>query len=252
MSTIDHVRRNREVWDGWAKDYVDQGRRAWSRDEPTWGIWHVPESTIGVVPDVAGKDVVELGCGTAYWSAWFARRGGRPIGIDNSAAQLATARDLQREHGLVFPLVHASAEAVPLAGARFDLAFTEYGACTWCDPYRWIPEAARLLRPGGELIFLKNSTLLSLCLPDEGAADERLVRDSFGLHRLEWTDDRSIGFNLSWGDWVRLFRRNHLMVEDLIELRPPESGSSGRYDFVTLAWARRWPSEEIWRVRKER
>jgi SAM-dependent methyltransferase len=251
MSVVDHVRRNREIWDGWAADYEEQGRRAWASDERHWGIWHIPERTIGVVPDVAGRDVVELGCGTAYWSAWFARRGARPVGIDNSAAQLRTAGALQRTHGLAFPLVHASAEAVPLAAERFDLAFTEYGASTWCDPHRWIPEAARLLRPGGELIFMKNSTLLTLCLPDEGPAGDRLARDLFGLHRLEWTDDHSIGFNLSWGDWIRLFRRNHLAVEDLIELRPPVDATSGRYDFVTLAWARRWPSEEIWRVRKE-
>src|SRR5262249_49753410 len=85
MKGIDPGRRNRAVWDGWAPDYVEAGRREWASAEPVWGIWGIAERTVGAVPDVAGRDVVELGCGTAYWSAWFARRGARPVGIDNSS-----------------------------------------------------------------------------------------------------------------------------------------------------------------------
>jgi SAM-dependent methyltransferase len=246
----DHVARNRRVWDRLSGEYAEPGRRAWAAGEPTWGIWSLPERDVRALPEVAGRDVVELGCGTAYWSAWLARRGARVVGLDNSARQLATALALQREHRLVFPLVHADAEHVPLAGSRFDLALSEYGAAIWCDPYRWIPEAARLLRPGGELVFLKHGTLLALCAPDgEGAADARLLRDYFGLHRLEWSDDESIEFTLPIGEWLRLFRRNGLEALDLIELRAPADGVT-RYPYVTAAWASRWPSEEIWRVRK--
>ena len=80
-----------------AAEYAGPGERAWARQEPTWGIWRVPESELHVLPeDLAGKDVIELGCGTAYISAWLVRRGARVVGIDNSAAQLATARRLQR------------------------------------------------------------------------------------------------------------------------------------------------------------
>ena len=75
----------------------------------------MPETQVRALPDVDGLDVVELGCGTAYVSAWLARRGARPIGVDLSENQLATARALQKEHGLEFPLLHASAEQVPLA-----------------------------------------------------------------------------------------------------------------------------------------
>src|SRR5207237_9484203 len=127
-------------------------------------------------PGVAGLDVVELGCGTAYISAWLARRGARPVGVDPTPAQLATARRCQQELGLSFPLVDAAAERVPLPDAAFDLAISEYGASIWADPYKWIPEAARLLRPGGRLVFLSNSTLAVLCGPDTGPIQERLVR----------------------------------------------------------------------------
>jgi SAM-dependent methyltransferase len=172
------------------------------------------------------------------------------VGLDNSARQLATARMLQREHGLAFPLLHADAEHTPLRGARFDLAISEYGAAIWCDPYRWIPEAARLLRPGGELIFLRHSVLFSLCAPDsEDPAGDRLLRGSFGLHRLEWSDTQSVEFTLPVGALIRLFRTSGFEVLDCVELRAP-AGAKTRFPYVTPEWARRWPSEEIWRVRK--
>ena len=246
----DHVARNRAVWDRLSVEYAEPGRRAWAGDEPAWGIWSLPEREVRALPPVAGRDVVELGCGTAYWSAWLARRGARPVGVDNSARQLATARALQREHHLVFPLIQADAEHVPLADARFDLALSEYGASIWCDPYRWVPEAARLLRSDGELVFLKHGTLFTLCAPQgAGVADTSLQRDYFGLHRLEWSDVDSIEFSLPVGEWIRLFRASGLAVLDLIELRAPAGGST-RYPYVTAAWAHRWPSEEIWRLRK--
>ena len=171
-----HAGRNREAWDRLSAEYLEPGRRAWARDEPVWGIWRIRERDLGTLPDVAGRDVVELGGGTAYWSAWLARRGARVVGLDNSARQLTHARALQREHGLVFPLVHADAERAPLRAERFDLVLSEYGASIWCDPYRWIPEAARLLRPGGELVFLKCGLLRLLCTPDDAErAEDRLV-----------------------------------------------------------------------------
>ncbi len=199
-----------------------------------------------MLPDVDGKDVIELGCGTAYWSAWLARRGARVVGLDNSERQLETARRLQREHGLEFPLIHASAEAVPLPDAGFDLAVSEYGACLWCDPDLWIPEAARLLRPGGQLVFLTNAVLVVLCSPDEGAADDRLLRDQFGLRRVEWPGEDAVEFHLPHGEMIRTLSRHGFQVLNLVELQAPEGGDPGRHDWLTLEWSRRWPSEEIW------
>jgi SAM-dependent methyltransferase len=216
----------------------------------TWGIWQIPENDVGVIPDVAGRDVVELGCGTGYWSAWLARRGARAVGLDNSSRQLATAHMLQREHGLAFPLVHGDAEQAPFRDASFDLAISEYGAAIWCDPYRWIAEAARILRPGGELIFLRDAPLRTLCAPDSDApAGDRLLRPYFGLHRLEWSADGSVNFNLPLGALIRLFHRVGFEIVDCVELQAAEDATT-RFPYVTAAWASRWPTEEIWRVRK--
>ncbi|MFI5210981.1 MAG: class I SAM-dependent methyltransferase, partial [Gemmatimonadales bacterium] len=97
----DHVARNRTAWDALAPTYVASAERNWAAGEITWGIWGVPEAQLQLLPkDLHGLDCVELGCGTAYISAWLARRGARPVGIDNSPAQLATARRMQAEHDL--------------------------------------------------------------------------------------------------------------------------------------------------------
>jgi SAM-dependent methyltransferase len=248
----EHVRRNRALWDRWAAEFVAPGEESWAAAEPRWGIWGVPESQLGVLPDrLAGKDAIELGCGTAYVSAWLARRGARVVGIDNSEAQLETARRLQRQHDLAFPLVHGSAETIPYPDQSFDFAISEYGACLWADPARWVPEAARLLRPGGQLVFLTNSFLLSLCVPAEDGvpATDRLLRAAFGMYRVEWPNDPGVEFHLSHGDWVRLLRGAGFDIEDLIEMRPTD-GATTRYLFVTLEWARRWPCEEIWKARR--
>jgi SAM-dependent methyltransferase len=188
----EHIARNQVYWDGLAGEYVDDGRRNWESEEPTWGLFSVPESEVGMLPaEIEGRDSIELGCGTGYVSAWLARRGARPVGIDNSEAQLATARTFQREFDLEFPLLHGNAEEVPYPDASFDIAISEYGASIWCDPYKWIPEAARLLRPGGELVFLTGSILLTLCGRDDGnePAGDELLRPLFGMHQVEWPDE---------------------------------------------------------------
>ncbi|HWC69809.1 MAG TPA: class I SAM-dependent methyltransferase [Actinomycetota bacterium] len=248
----DHVRANRESWDADAGEWVDRGRRDWERQEIGWGIWHVPESELGLLPALEGLDVVELGCGTAYVSAWLARRGARPVGLDNSGAQLATAKRFQQEFDLRFPLVHADAERAPLRDGSFDLAISEYGAAIWCDPYRWIPEAARLLRPEGTLVFLGHSYLSMLAFPDEELpVGETLVRPHFGMHRFEWPDaEGAVEFAIPHGEMIRLLRSSGFEVEDLVEYPAPEDARTPSDPLATVEWARRWPIEEAWKARK--
>lgn len=196
-----------------------------------------------------GRDTLEAGCGTGYVSAWLARRGARATGLDNSGEQLRSARTFREEFGLPVALVHGTAERLPFPDASFDVVVSEYGASIWSDPYRWIPEAARVLRPGGDLVFLVNSTILILTAPDEGPSTDRLVRDYFGLHRVEWPDGESVEFHLGYGDWIRLLRRSGFEVEDLIEIRPPEDATTW-HDFVSVEWGRRWPAEQVWKARR--
>lgn len=251
----EHVVANRQYWDSMADDWVAPGERAWGQAEPTWGVWPVPESDLSMLPpDMSGMDAIELGCGTAYVAAWMARRGARVTGIDNSERQLATARRLAHEHGIALTLIHGSAEEVPLPAGSVDFAISEYGAAIWCDPYIWIPEAHRLLRPGGRLVFLGNSPISSVCSPLDGApVDDRLHRDYFGLHRLDWRqvtiDPGGVEFSLTFSEWLRLFRRTGFDVLDYLEVQAPEHAPENRFN-ASVAWARRFPLEHVWKLRK--
>jgi SAM-dependent methyltransferase len=247
----EHAQKNRAAWDEWASEYEETGHRNWSSDEPDWGIWGVPEAELRMLPeDMTGMDAIELGCGTGYVSSWMARRGANVTGIDNSEAQLATARRFQQEFDIEFPLLHGNAEEVPFPDASFDFAISEYGASIWCDPYKWIPEAWRLLRPGGRLVFLVNATLLVLCMPEEDdvPAADKLLRPQFGLHELAWPDN-SVNFYLPHGKTIELLRTTGFEVEELIEVQPPE-GSETRYKLAPIEWARQWPTEDVWKARK--
>ena len=240
------------VWTQENEQFTDRdAMRSWLQEEITWGVFSVPEGEVQVLGDVAGLDVIELGCGTAYFSAWLAKRGARPVGVDITPAQLETARRCIAKTGIEFPLVEASAEDVPLPNRSFDLALSEHGASLWCDPYRWIPEASRLLRPGGRLVFMHLTPLATICFPDVGDATTELQRPYFGLHRIEWTPEDGVEFQLTYGAWIDVLRGAGFEIERLIELQTPEGASRHpHYSDHDPEWSRKWPAEEIWAARK--
>src|SRR4051812_12724928 len=180
---------NRALWAVMNERFTDAAaEELWLRPGAVWGLFAVPELDLGVLGDVHGLDVLELACGTAYFSAWLARAGARTVGVDFSGEQLATARRVQGRLGPAFPLIQGGGERVPLADGGFDLVVSEHGAAAWCDPERWLPEAARLLRPRGRLVFLTNSNLSALCVPDEaGVAGDRLLRSQPSVYRVQWS-----------------------------------------------------------------
>ncbi len=251
----EHVAENRRHWDAGAEHWVAAGERAWAAEEPFWGIWGVSESELEMLPeDMSGLKAIELGCGTGYGSGWMARRGAEVTGVDNSERQLATARRLAAEHGVDLRLWHGNAEATPFEDASFDFALSEYGASIWCDPYAWLPEAHRLLRPGGRLVFLGHHPLASVCAPDDGGPLVReLARPYFDLHRLDWSrvevDPGGIEFSLPLERWFALFRELGFAVEDLREPRAPRAGDDLAFS-VSHGWGRDFPAEIVFKLRK--
>jgi len=244
-----HAERNRESWDADSDAYQARHGEQLRVDRPGWGVWQLPEAEVGALGEVSGLDVLEFGCGAAQWSIALAHAGARPVGLDLSARQLDHARRLMAVHGVDFPLVEASAEHVPLPDASFDLVFCDHGAMTFADPRRTVPEASRLLRPGGRLVFCMGTPILDICWPADAEHPGTVLHlDYFGLHRLEQPD--TTDFQLTYGEWIRCFRDHGLVVEDLIELRPPADATSTYRGPQDLAWARRWPMEHIWSVRR--
>jgi SAM-dependent methyltransferase len=239
---------NRELWTQVSAEYTDEHAfRARAADEISWGIFNIPEDQLGVLGEVDGLDVVELGCGTAYFSAWLARRGARPTGVDLTPAQLAIARRCQEHFGLTFPLLKADAGHVPLPGRRFDLAISECGASLWCDPACWVPEVARLLRPGGRLVFHTISVLAAMCQPGPaGYAGHELLRPQREVSRLQ-SPGHGVQFHPSHSDWIQILRAAGFTIDALHELyAPPGAPDHPYYKLATAQWAQQWPVEEIW------
>lgn len=249
----DHTERNRELWTQTNSAYTDSdAERSWACEEIGWGVFETLERDLNVLGEVRDLDVIELGCGTAYFSGWLARRGAKPVGVDVTPAQLESARRCQQRFGLNFPLIEASAEAVPLPAASFDLALSEYGASLWCEPTAWVAEAARLLRPGGRLIFLTTSVIVSMCVVDaeESCAGTQLLRGQKDIRRLKWSDG-GIEFHPSHGEWLSILKHAGFEVERLEELYAPEGAKDHEfYKLAKVDWAQRWPMEELWVARK--
>ena len=227
----EHLQGNIDAWQKKAADYVDSAEEAWASDHPSWGIWGIPESSARLLPeDMSGLNAIELGCGTAYVSAWLCRRGAKVVAIDPTPGQLETARRLQKEHQLDFVIEQGFAESVPYPDESFDFAISEYGAALWADPYRWIPEAARLLKYGGELVFLTNSPLWVMCARDyesDGPVRPELLRPYFGMHKTNWPDSPDeTEFHLTHGDWIALLRANGFTIERLVELKAPPGSTT--------------------------
>lgn len=214
-----------------------------------WGLWRVPESRLRALGNPRGRDILEVGCGAARWSIALAEHGARAVGLDLSPAQLAHATALLRTSRARVALVRGDAERLPFASSSFDLVFCDWGAITFCDPYRTIPEATRVLRPGGRLVFATASPFRAV---SQHRRSDRiyhsLLYDYFGLHRIEYPNE--VNFLLPYGEWIHLFAENGLVVESLTETQPRAGDTSAYLNRSEMAWARRWPLEAIWQTRK--
>jgi SAM-dependent methyltransferase len=153
------------------------------------------------------------------------------------------------EAGFDFPLVGASAEHIPLPDLSFDIGISNWGAMTFCDPVKTLPEAARVLRPQGLFAFATHSPISMLCFDrDRDTVGQDLVNEYFGMNMFE--SDDGVDFQIAYGEWIRLFRQNGFLIEDLLETRPPPGAASAYRTAQETEWSRHWPMECIWRVRK--
>jgi ubiquinone/menaquinone biosynthesis C-methylase UbiE len=251
--STEHVRKNRIAWEGDSADYQERNASQLDRwDRLAWGVWDIPEDDLQALGDVAGMDVLEFGCGACQFGIKVAMRDARVTGLDFSAEQLRHGRGRMNETGVRFPVVQADGEQIPFRDGSFDLVFCDHGVMGFADPLLTVPEVARVLRPGGSFVFNGTTPWIWVAWGEDDQPPTREMRlDYFGLRRADSDDpENTTSFQLTYGDWIRLFRENHLMVEDLIELRPPEDADTTYGDYAPLGWARAFPGEHIWKVRK--
>ena len=251
----EHVRKNRIYWETQSVSYQERNAEQLDRwDRLGWGVWDLAEDDLHALGDVAGVDALEYGCGACQFGIKVAMRGARVTGLDLSSEQLRQGRTKMAETGVRFPVVNADGERIPFRDGSFDLVFCDHGVMGFADPFRTVPEVARVLRPGGVFVFNGTTPWIWVAwgVEDDRPASREMRSDYFGLRRADNDDPewRVTEFQLTYGDWIRLFRANHLVVEDLIELRPsPDTGTT--YDeYAPLEWARAFPGEHIWKVRK--
>jgi SAM-dependent methyltransferase len=248
--SADHVARNRGLWERDADTYQDDHAESLPVDRMVWGVWQVPEAELGLLGEVAGTRVLELGCGAAQWCARLASAGASPVGLDVSVNQLRHGVRLRDGIGASYPLVAGDAEHLPFADASFDLVLSDWGAPGFTDPYVSIPEAARVLVSGGSLVFCTAHPLEFLSYDaDQDTRSTSFQRAYFGLHQVT-NAEGIVEFNLTFGAWFELFRSAGLVVERLVEPQPPAGARTTFAAYGDLEWGRRFPYEVIWRVRK--
>jgi SAM-dependent methyltransferase len=242
----DHVRHNRGFWDADADAYQDAHGDGLARAPLAWGAYRARESELGVLGDVSGRDVLELGCGAAQWSAALGPLGAHVVGLDLSNAQLAHARHASS----TLPLVLANGECLPFADASFDVVFCDHGALSFCDPAVIVPECARVLRAGGLLAFCATHPLLYLTWNEKEQRQTRRLSMPFAdLGRMEFSEG-TIDWSLPASAWIRLLRGYGFDIDDLVELCAPDDGTTTYEEFAPHKWARRWPAEWIWKARR--
>ncbi|MEM7244008.1 MAG: methyltransferase domain-containing protein [Acidobacteriota bacterium] len=248
---LDDARANRQSWNAASVEYQEQHGPQIDDRERVWGLWSLPETELGVLGDLEGKRVLELGCGGGQWSSFLSRDGIDIVGMDNSIAQLRHAPAVMERIGGRFSRVNASGEALPFADESFDVVFCDHGAMSFADPYRTVPEVARILRLDGRLVFNAVSPFLFCCYWDEETErpNERLTRNYFELGADRW--EGQVDYQLAYGKWIALFKRCGLKVERWLEPRPgPDDETT--YTTAPHSWARRFPAELLWVTRKLR
>jgi SAM-dependent methyltransferase len=244
--TRNDVSLNRRFWDADADDYQAVHGAELAAHPLAWGAYRIPESELQILGDVAGRDVLELGCGGGQWSVALEPLGARVVGLDISRAQLRHARGASA----TLPLIAADAERLPFTSKAFDVVFCDHGAMSFCDPERTLPEVARVTRPGAQFAFANATPFTYLTWdPVHEKQTRKLHRSYDDLGRQDFGEG-TIDWVLGPGDWVRLLRAHGFEVEDLRELRPTAGMKTTYGDFAPPSYARRWPVEWIWSTRR--
>jgi SAM-dependent methyltransferase len=227
VSEAETQRANRREWDRYADDYQATHGGFLGDVGFVWCPEGVDEADAGLLGDVAGCSVLEVGCGAAQCARWLGTRGARPVGLDISERQLQHARRIDEDTGHRVPVAAGTATALPFADASFDAVFSAFGALQFVlDAGRAVDEAARVLRPGGTFAFSVTHPV-RWCLPDDPTRGGLVVTSSY-WDRTPYLEEDDAGHvtyaehHRTLGDWVALLARAGFTLADIVEPEWPE------------------------------
>lgn len=147
-------RANRHWWDADADAYQAEHGHFLGEVDFVWCPEGLREADARLLGEVAGRRVLEVGCGAASCARWLATEGAWPVAVDLSAGMLRHAVQAAERTGVRVPLAQADALALPFRDASFDLACTAFGAVPFvADSAALMREVHRVLRPGGRWVF---------------------------------------------------------------------------------------------------
>ena len=218
---------NRLWWDADADDYHAEHGDFLGDDDFVWCPEGLREEHAGLLGDVRGKRVLEVGCGAASCARWLAGQGAEAVGLDISAGMLRHAAAGAAESGIEVPLVQASADALPFADDSFDLACSAFGGVPFvADSGAVMREVARVLRPGGRWVFAVTHPMRWIFSDDPGPGGLTVVQSYFDRTPYLEVDGNGratyVEHHRTLGDYVRQLAAAGLRLVDLVEPEWPE------------------------------
>ena len=221
------ARANRVWWDANAEDYYAEHGATLGDADFLWCPEGLREADARLLGEVRGRDVLEVGCGAAQAGRWLVSQGARVAAFDVSFGQLTKARALDAATGLRVPVVQADAQLLPYRDGVFDLVVSAFGAIPFVsDAAGTMREIARVLRPGGRLVFSATHPVRWV-FPDDPGPGGLTVRQSY-FDRTPYVEENAAGeavyveHHRTLGDRVRDLRAAGLVLDDLVEPEWPE------------------------------
>ncbi|HWH29887.1 MAG TPA: class I SAM-dependent methyltransferase [Mycobacteriales bacterium] len=217
------ARASRRWWDAEARGYQDEHGDFLGDADFVWCPEGLREADAGLLGDVAGRDVLEVGCGAAQCARWLVRAGARVTAFDVSAGQLAEARRLDARSGTgVLRLVQADAQRLPFRDGAFDVVCSAFGAVPFvADSAGVMAQVARVLRPGGRFAFSVTHPTRWAFPDDPGPRGLTVQQPYFDrTPYVETADDGTITYvehHRTLGDRVREISAAGLVLVDVVE-----------------------------------